>query len=264
MNSAVVIFTKIPIPGLVKTRLTRDTCLSVLDSAKLAEAMLKDTISLASMTIADRIQIGYFPQDNVTDLNDIINTLRIEGHLNQSIDLILQYGSDFNQRFGSIVKESFKRNYEFIVILGADLPFLDPEVINEALTYLAKKFDENPVIIGPSSGGGIYLVGITSNFNFNWFSDYNLFRDGSELSKFAKFCKDQEFLLISLPPYGDVDIEEDLVSLISYIDILKNSEMTRGFYYPYYTAKIIEELKLHIVEQLDQTRQRKIAKKSNK
>jgi len=264
MNSAVVIFAKIPIPGLVKTRLTRETCLSELDSAKLAEAMLKDTISLASMTIADRIQIGYFPKDNVTDLYDIINALRIDGHLNQPIDLIPQYGSNFNQRFGSIVKESFKRNNEFIVILGADLPFLDPKVINKALIYLTEKFDEKPVIIGPSSGGGIYLVGITNSFNFNWFSDYNLFRDGPELSKFARFCKDNEFPLISLPPYGDIDIEEDLVSLISYIDILKNSEMTEGFYYPYYTAKILEDLKLYVVKQLDQTRQRKIAKKSNK
>ena len=105
MESAVVIFTKIPIPGLVKTRLTRETCLSELDTARLAEAMLKDTITLASMTVADRIQIGYYPQENITDLNEIINTLRNEGHLNQPIDLILQDGSDFNQRFGSIVKE---------------------------------------------------------------------------------------------------------------------------------------------------------------
>jgi glycosyltransferase A (GT-A) superfamily protein (DUF2064 family) len=188
MDSAVVIFTKIPFPGLVKTRLTRETCLSELDSAKLAEAMLKDTIVLASMTFADRIQIGYFPQEYVAILNEIINTLRIEGCLNQPIDLILQEGSDFNQRFGSIVKESFKMNNDFIVVLGADLPFLDPDVINKALHHLAEKFDENPILIGPSSGGGIYLVGITNSFNFSWFSDYNLFRDGSELSNFAKFC----------------------------------------------------------------------------
>jgi len=264
MESAVVIFTKIPIPGLVKTRLTRETCLSELDTARLAEAMLKDTITLASMTVADRIQIGYYPQENMNDLNEIINTLRKEGHLNQPIDLILQDGSDFNQRFGSIVKESFKRNYDYIVILGSDLPFLDPKVINRALICLSENFHENPVIIGPSSGGGIYLFGITNSFNFSWFTDYNLFRDGSELSKFAKFCKDNEFPLIALPPYGDIDIEEDLVSLLSYIDMLKNSETTIGFYYPNYTAKVLEELELHIVQKLDQTRQRKIAKKSTK
>jgi glycosyltransferase A (GT-A) superfamily protein (DUF2064 family) len=264
MDSAVLIFTKIPIPGLVKTRLTRETCLSELDSAKLAEAMLKDTISLASKTLANRIQIGYFPQEKVAVLNDIINALRNESQLNQAIDIILQNGLDFNQRFGSVVKESFNRDNDFIVILGSDLPFLDPNVINKALIYLTEKFDEKPVIIGPASGGGIYLVGITNSFDYNWFSDYNLFRDGSELSKFAKFCKDKEFPLITLPPYGDVDIEEDLVSLISYLDILKISEITNGFYYPYYTAKIIEELKLHIVKQTDQTRLRKIAKNSNK
>ncbi|MFX0077243.1 MAG: DUF2064 domain-containing protein [Candidatus Hermodarchaeota archaeon] len=264
MSSAVVIFTKIPIPGLVKTRLTQDTCLSELDAAKLAEAMLKDTISLASMTKADGIQIGYFPQESVDELNEIINSLRIEARLNLSIDLILQSGSDFNQRFGSIVKESFRKDYKSIVMLGADLPYLDPKVIDKALLYLTEKFDQKPVIIGPSTGGGIYLVGITSAFNFNWFSDYNLFRDGSELSKFAKFCNDNKFPLISLPPYGDIDIEEDLVSLISYIDILENSEITDGFYFPYYTAKILEDLKLRVLKQNDQTRQRKIAKNSNR
>jgi glycosyltransferase A (GT-A) superfamily protein (DUF2064 family) len=264
MKSAVVIFTKIPIPGLVKTRLTRDTCLSELDSGKLAEAMLKDTISLASITTADVLQIGYFPQENISVLKEILDTLRTEGRLKQPIDLFLQDGSDFNSRFGSIVKESFERRNEHIVILGADLPFLDPKVINESLIYLTQKFDENPVVIGPSTGGGIYLVGLTKSFNFNWFSVYNLFRDGSELSKFAQFCKDKKFPLLSLPPYGDIDIEEDLVSLISYIDILKNSETIKGFYFPYYTAKILEELKVHVIKQADQTRQRRIAKKPDK
>ncbi|MFX0177179.1 MAG: DUF2064 domain-containing protein, partial [Candidatus Hodarchaeota archaeon] len=161
MVSALVIFTKVPIPGLVKTRLSKNTCLTELDSVKIAEAMLKDTISLSSMTKTDRIQIGYFPHENVGKLNEIIDTVRKEGYLNKSIDLILQHGSDFNQRFGSVVKESLKKNTDFVVILGADLPFLDPKVINDALKYLAKNLDEKPVVIGPSSGGGIYLVGIT-------------------------------------------------------------------------------------------------------
>jgi glycosyltransferase A (GT-A) superfamily protein (DUF2064 family) len=264
MDSAVVIFTKVPIPGLVKTRLSQDTCLSELDSAKIAKAMLKDIIILSSTTIADKIQIGYFPHENVELLYDIINTVRIEDHLTKPLDLILQNGSNFDQRFGSVVKKSFNKKTEILVILGADLPFLDPKIINKALNYLAEKFDENPVIIGPSSGGGVYLVGITKYFNPEWFSENHLFSDGSELSKFANFCKYNKLPLISLPPYGDIDIEEDLVSLISYIDILKNSEIRSGFYYPHYTAKIIEELGFYIIEELDQTRKRKIAKKSTK
>ncbi|NVM35606.1 MAG: DUF2064 domain-containing protein [Candidatus Lokiarchaeota archaeon] len=264
MDSALVIFTKVPIPGLVKTRLTQNTCLTELDSAKIAEAMLKDTISLASNSDADRIQIGYFPEESLRKLNEIIDCVRAEGYLNKPIDLILQYGSNFDQRFGSVVKESFKKNMKYIVVLGADLPFLDPEIINKALENLANKIDEKPIIIGPSSGGGIYLIGITKKFDPSWFSDYKLFSGGLELSKFATICRDNNLFLISLPPYGDIDIEEDLVSLISYVKILKNSEKTIGFYFPHYTAKIIEELELYIIEEQDQTRGRKIAKKDDK
>jgi glycosyltransferase A (GT-A) superfamily protein (DUF2064 family) len=260
MDSAVLIFTKVPIAGLVKTRLTQNTCLTKLDAAKIAKAMLKDTISLASNSIADRIQIGYFPEEYFYQLKQIIDSVRAKGHLNKNIEFICQNGSNFDQRFGSVVKESLKST-EFTVVLGADLPFLDPKIIDKALEMLAKKIDEKPIVIGPSSGGGIYLVGITKNFNSRWFSDYKLFDDVSELSKFALFCHNNKIPLLTLPPYGDIDIEEDLVSLISYINVLKTSENAIGFYFPYFTNKIIEELELYIVKDQEQTRRRKIAKK---
>jgi glycosyltransferase A (GT-A) superfamily protein (DUF2064 family) len=264
MNSALLIFSKVPIPGLVKTRLTQNTCLTELDSAKIAEAMLKDTISIASKTNADTIQIGYYPEENVGKLHDIADCVRIDGYLSKPIDFIPQKGLNFDQQFGSVVKESFKKKIDFLVVLGADLPFLEPKVINIALDYLIKKKNEKPIVIGPSSGGGIYLIGLTQEFNPRWFSDYHLFSGDLELYEFANFCKNNKFLLISLPPYGDIDIEEDLVTLISYIRVLKNSEESIGFYFPHYTAKIIEDLNLYVIGEQDQTRMRKIAKRNDK
>ncbi len=263
MDSALVIFTKVPIPGLVKTRLSQNTCLTKSDSAKIAEAMLKDTLSLASRTTADKILIGYYPDEGLSKIIEIIDGVRSEGYLNKPIDLILQRGSNFDQRFESVVDESFRKDLKFIVVLGADLPYLDPEIINIALRNLAKNFNENPLIIGPSNGGGLYLVGLSVKFSPSWFSTHNLFSSGLELSNFTNFSKDNRFPLISLPPYGDIDIEEDLVSLISYIQVLKNSEKILGFHFPYYTSKIIIELGLYIIEQQDQTRRRKLAKKNN-
>ncbi|MHA2283427.1 MAG: hypothetical protein ACXAC5_21515, partial [Promethearchaeota archaeon] len=99
------------------------------------------------------------------------------------------------------------------------------------------------------------------DFNPRWFSDNKLFGGGLEISKFTRLCLDNKIPLITLPPYGDIDIEEDLVSLISYINVLKTSEKTIGFFFPYFTNKIIEELELYIIEDQDQTRRRKIAKK---
>ena len=261
MKSSIIIFSKAPVPGLVKTRLTQYTCLTEVESAQIARAMLKDTIKLASETIADRIQIGFFPAESNEIINEIVESVRADGYLNKNVEFFLQYGSNFDERFGSIVKEAFKTNMNSLIILGADLPFLDPQIINSALEDLAENIYKKPIIIGPSSGGGIYLVGITKDFNPNWFSKYHLFRGGIELSKFTSFCKNNEFKLITLPPYGDIDIEEDLVSLITYIEVLFASEKTKGFHFPYYTSRIIDELKLYIEEEQDQTRRRKIAKK---
>jgi glycosyltransferase A (GT-A) superfamily protein (DUF2064 family) len=263
MRSAIIIFTKIPIPGMVKTRLSQNTCLSDSDSCRIAEAMLKDTISLSSKTKVDRIQIGYFLEEKLNNLNKIIEDVRTDGKIIKPVDLILQKGLNFDERFGSVIEESFKKSIEILIVLGADLPFLDPEIINNALDNLILNTDKKPIIIGPSSGGGLYLVGITKDFNPSWFSAYQLFSGGLELSQFANFSKVHNLFLISLPPYGDIDIEEDLVSLISYISILKKSNKSIGFYFPYYTAKIIEELKLYIIEEQDQTRKRKIARRND-
>lgn len=261
MKSAVIIFTKVPIPGLVKTRLTHNTCLTQLDSAKIAEAMLKDTITIASKTNSDIIQLGYYPEEHIAKLHEIVNYVRREGDLTKPLDFILQNGSNFDQRFGSVVQEAFQKEIEILVILGSDLPFLPPDIIDLALESLEKYMNEKPIIIGPSSGGGIYLIGLTNDFIPSWFSDYQLFSSGLELSKFTNFCKQNNFLIRSLPPYGDIDIEEDLVTLISFIDLLKDSEKPIGFYYPYYTAKIIEQLHLTVVEEKNQTRRRRISKK---
>jgi glycosyltransferase A (GT-A) superfamily protein (DUF2064 family) len=263
MDSALLIFTKVPVSGLVKTRLTQNTCLTELDTAKIAEAMLKDTMILASKTNVDKIQIGYFPVQNRGKLYEIINLVQAEWNLNKPIDLIFQSGLNFDQRFGSVVKKSFDKGIEYLVILGADLPFLDPKIINLTLETLNTKIDEQPIIIGPSSGGGIYLLGITKHFKPSWFTDNQLFSNGLELSNFSSFCKARKIPLICLPPYGDIDIEEDLVSLISYINILKNSEKMIGFFFPYFTDKTIEELGLYIIQEPDKTRRRKIAKKNN-
>ena len=49
----VLIFLKVPVPGLVKTNLTQNIYLLEKDATLIAEAMLKDIISLCSTSQAD-------------------------------------------------------------------------------------------------------------------------------------------------------------------------------------------------------------------
>jgi glycosyltransferase A (GT-A) superfamily protein (DUF2064 family) len=261
METAIIIFSKAPIPGLVKTRLTEDTCLNEKDTAIIAEAMLKDTIKLASESSANKIIIGFYPEEGLKKFEEVVEKVRSDGFLDKNVLYFLQHGSNFDERFGFVINEAFENGIDILIVLGADLPFMDPNVIKTTFEYLTTKIYEKPIVLGPSSGGGIYLVGVSKDFNPEWFTEHQLFRGGVELSQFVLFCKEFKFKLLLLPPYGDVDIEEDLVSLITYIDALSVSKNSVGFHFPYYTAKILEDLGLYIVEEQNQTRRRKIAKK---
>ncbi len=260
-QNIVLIFSKVPVPGLVKTRLTQNTCLSEKDAALIAEAMLKDTISLSSKSKADQIYIGYIPKDNELILKNIVENVRNDGNLNKPVEYILQKGSNFDERFGSVVNLAFTKGADNIIILGADLPYLDPKLLNKTFESLSSVINKKKVVIGPANGGGIYLVGINQEFNYIWFTEYQLFRGGVEIIQFSSFCKTMGINLTLLPAFGDIDLEEDLVSLISYIQALSVSKTYSGFFYPNYTAKIINELGLYIEEIKDKTRYRKIGKK---
>ncbi|TFG15180.1 MAG: DUF2064 domain-containing protein [Promethearchaeota archaeon] len=261
MLNIVLIFSKVPVPGLVKTRLAQNTVLSEKDTALIAEAMLKDTISLSAESKADQIYLGYFPQTQKPNLEKIVKTLQNEKNLDKSVEYILQKGSNFDERFGSAVNSAFLKGATNIIVLGADLPYMDPLILNKAFEYLSSGDNKRKVVIGPANGGGIYLVGINEEFNHKWFTDYHLFRGGVELSQFSLLCKNKNLDLILLPAFGDVDLEEDLVSLMAYIEALLVSKTYEGFYFPSYSAKIIDKLGLYIHEIENDTRNRRIRKK---
>jgi glycosyltransferase A (GT-A) superfamily protein (DUF2064 family) len=260
-QNIVLIFSKVPVPGLVKTRLTQSTCLSDKDAALIAEAMLKDTIVLSSKSQADQIFVGYMPQNQKSILNNVVEKVRNDAGISQSVKYILQEGSNFDERFSSVVKSVFINGAKNIIVLGADLPYLEPKIINKTFKLLSNGNSKNKVVLGPANGGGIYLVGISDGFNSNWFNEYHLFRGGIEIIQFSNFCKYKGIDLVLLPAFGDIDVEEDLVSLISYIEALSVSREYSGFFYPTYTAKIIKELGLYIKEVKDETRNRKLSKK---
>ncbi|MFX1449044.1 MAG: DUF2064 domain-containing protein [Promethearchaeota archaeon] len=259
-NRSVLIFTKVPIPGLVKTRLSKNTPISKIESSLLAEAMLKDTIIIASNSDADIIEIGYYPEHGLVKLKKIVETIQKINHITKHIKYFLQQGSSFDERFGSVVQESIDNENDLIVVIGTDLPYMPSSLINAAFLYLGKKNESNNIVIGPAGEGGVYLVGISRDFNSKWFREYKLFTSGVEIIQFSNFCKLVGIKLHLLTPLIDIDVENDLVSLLGFIESLKIAENDETFHYPYYTAKVLEFLGIHIKELEGKTRNRRIGK----
>lgn len=259
-KKSVLIFTKIPIAGLVKTRLSRTSLLSDLEVGLIAEAMLKDTIIIASKSKATVLEIGYYPEEGLEILENIIDSIQKTNDITIPINFYLQQGTSFDNRFESVVQASINNGNDLIVVLGSDLPYMSYLLINSAFAHLTTKNNINNVVIGPAGEGGIYLVGISRNFIPNWFSKYNLFTNGVEIIQFSKFCTLEGIELSLLTPLVDIDIEEDLVSLLGFIEGLKIAENKMNFHYPHYTAKVLESLGLYIRDIKDNTRKRKIGR----
>ena len=259
-KKAILIFTKVPTGGLVKTRLSQTTPLSDIEVSLIAEAMLKDTIIIASRSKANLIEIGYYPEQNFSKLEKIVESIQRTNDIPLPIHYYLQQGSSFNERFESVVQASIDNGNELMVVLGADLPYMPPSLINSAFIHLATKNKEMNIVIGPTGEGGIYLVGFSRNFIPNWFTKYNLFTSGVEIIQFTKLCKLEEIQLNLLTPLIDIDIEEDLVSLLAFIEGLKIAENNDNFHFPYYTVKVLESLGVYVKEIKGKTRKRKIGK----
>jgi len=132
--------------------------------------------------------------------------------------------------------------------------------LNQLYKHQSIKNKVDNVVIGPTGEGGIYLVGLSRNFTPNWFTKYNLFTNGVEIIQFTKFCKLEKIQLSLLTPLIDIDIEEDLVSLLAFIEGLKIAENNDNFHFPYYTVKVLESLGVYVKEIKGKTRKRKIGK----
>jgi glycosyltransferase A (GT-A) superfamily protein (DUF2064 family) len=257
---SVVIFSKYPSPGTVKTRLTLNTCLNLDDTAIIAEAMLKDTILTCIGAEVDEIILGFYPKEKKSNFNRLINEMP---EITENFPIFTFYpqdGPDFDARFSSIITQVRQKTSGSLVVVGADLPYLPSSLIIDALNFLDIPQNNRSIVIGPANGGGIYLVGFTPEFNPTWFSEYKLFGGGIEIEQFSRVMTQKEFKIAVWPPMGDIDVEEDLVSLILYIKLMEAGNYLTGIKFPKYTAQVIRQLGLIVEDTRDSTRRRKIKK----
>lgn len=66
-----------------------------------------------------------------------------------------QHGNTFGERFTNAIEDLFKKGYQKIITIGNDSPNLKASHLIDACNALL----ENDVVIGPSTDGGIYLMG---------------------------------------------------------------------------------------------------------
>ena len=203
-KTALLVFTRTPEPGSVKTRL-----LSVMDARRavtIQAGLLQRTLETARASTADDIELWCTPTTQHPVLLELENRF--------SLTLRPQAGAGLGERMCFAMEQALQV-YRRVALIGSDCMDLAAADIDVALEQLAAGTD---VVLGPAHDGGYYLVGLSRLYRglfagIEWGTDQVLQDTRKRVAQLG-------LKLYELPVRRDLDRPEDL----RYLQVLESSE----------------------------------------
>ena len=203
MRRALAIFAKVPVAGLVKTRLA--SVLTAEGAAALYRGFLVDTVALALKVRRCQIHLFYTPREALSVLQDM---------LKQPVELLPQSSGDLGSRMNGVFRDLFTKSFKSIILIGGDLPTLPLNRLTMAFSALERR----DVVLGPSVDGGYYLIGLRAPQpelfeGVAWSTNQVL---GQTIERVHRLGLEVQ----CLEPWYDVDTIEGLGFLVSHLRLL--------------------------------------------
>lgn len=155
-----ILFTRYPVPGQTKTRLI--PTLGPEGAAELQRSMTERALNTANTLLDIELEVWY---TNATkdDMQDWLGPLAY----------VEQPEVDLGGRMHTALHAAFEDGVDQAIIIGIDCPAITAPILTNAFNAL----NESPVVIGPATDGGYYLIGTTSssfdNYSGAIFNDMN-------------------------------------------------------------------------------------------
>ena len=197
--NALIVVVKNPVPGTVKTRLQQRY--TPKQAADLYTAFVKDTLETTRSLNIDKRIIAYDPPDAENAVRKICG---------DDWDYVPQVQEDLGQRMYQALHQQLHQGAKHTILIGTDIPSLPAMYITQAFEILKHK----DVVLGPSTDGGYYLVGLSRPCseifqNINWSTP-------TVLSETIDALKQNDHTLGLVPPWFDVDTPEEFDVLIAH------------------------------------------------
>lgn len=188
----VIVLTKVPERGFVKTRLAKK--LPAQDVEELYTAFLTDT--LAKLSDYDPY-VAYYPERKLQMLWTILGDRKY----------IVQKGKGLWERLQRIFDDFYRLGYEYVAAVTCDVPLLTKQDIEEAFSAM----QDHDIVLGPANDGGLYLIGgkkISSSLfeGVEW-------KSPDAFKKIMENAKGLGLKTAELTTQQDVDTPEDLAAV---------------------------------------------------
>lgn len=199
IENHLIVFTRFPEPGKAKTRLI--PALGPAGAAKLQALMTENTLNWAK-DFRKRLPVA------LTVAYEGGLEARLRSWLGGGLFYRRQCGGDLGARMAYAIQRAFSDGAKTAVVIGTDIPNLSERILKTAFDVLTEK----DLVLGPSTDGGYYLLGVRSPKNVPW---QDLFRGipwGTTrvLSMTLEKAGTLGLSFSMTPPLSDVDEPENL------------------------------------------------------
>jgi len=206
-EKVLLIFTRYPIPGAVKTRLHSE--LSEAAASRLHRRLTESVVSITK-------------KSGFTAVVCYCNASRksFRSWLGRDLAYYPQSEGDIGVRMRNAVKHFLDQGAKRVAVIGCDLPFLTVKILQNAFNAL----NGNDIVLGPTSDGGYYLIGMKKYYP-QLFSgiDWGTNRVADQT---REIISSSGLSLKALFVLDDIDDPEDLVAIRNdsrFADIFKDT-----------------------------------------
>ena len=145
-ESRILIFSKVPVPGAVKTRLA--PAIGDENAATIHRFLTHRQIQMAVDAMCSPVELWC--------ASDCDHPFFVECASQYGIELKQQQGNDLGERMFNAMQETL-RECRSAVIIGSDVPSLEASDIADAFFFLNEEYD---CVLSPMEDGGYGLIGL--------------------------------------------------------------------------------------------------------
>ena len=242
-KEALLLFSKPPIPGKVKTRLTTkfggfmsdnqaadffkmclydvaETCIHAL-----FELQWANDAAVAENPEATKIQYDFFvgcPEANLQLMKDTFDEI---GPWPMEIHYITDSGATFDDHFDDAFGQIFGMGYDCIVSVGGDIPTLPKDHLTQSFTWLEyfRNCGTPGVVMAPCQECGTSLVGFHYDTPINHQGVYYNMEGKPALDAYIEKIDANHLPCAYFAPIADIDEVTDLAHAISCLKAMKRA-----------------------------------------
>lgn len=230
-KNAILLFSKVPQAGKVKTRLTpiKDGKLKPEHASHLYHCMLFDVVEIccdAAKILKSRKQQNDYDiiiSSPGAQCEEMKNLFAESGSWPQEIKFIQDDGASFDEHYNCAFNKVWEQGYDTILSMGCDMPALSTPIVIEGferLEYLLS-VDGGGIVLSPDQQMGVSIVGWTKDTKFD---HTGVFYNKDGLTVLPAYIQKAQRLGIPalfLPSVPDVDTMMDLYHSVTVVQALE-------------------------------------------